>query len=106
MKSPLFIFLLLLSLSGCSLIYSYSDNLPQRVDQWIIENKYNVALNTISYIKPSHKNYRILQKKKKIIQEKMIAYENMAIVKSTKLSKQGEWIKAFMLRLINIANYY
>ena len=97
MKSPLFIFLLLLSLSGCSLIYSYSDNLPQRVDQWIIENKYNVALNTISYIKPSHKNYRILQKKKKIIQEKMIAYENMAIVKSTTLSKQGEWIKAFML---------
>ena len=97
MKSPLFIFLLLLSLSGCSLIYSYSDNLPQRVDQWIIENKYNVALKTISYIKPSHKNYRILQKKKKIIQEKMIAYENMAIVKSTKLSKQGEWIKAFML---------
>ena len=53
MKSPFFAIVLALSLSGCSLIYSYSDNLPQRVDQWIIDNKYNVALNTISYIKPS-----------------------------------------------------
>ena len=97
MKSPFFAIVLALSLSGCSLIYSYSDNLPQRVDQWIIDNKYNVALNTISYIKPSHKNYRILQKKKKIIQEKMVAYENIAIKKSTKLSTQGEWIKAFKL---------
>ena len=97
MKLPFFTILLALSLSGCSLIYSYSDNLPQRVDQWIIDNKYNTALNTIHYIKPTHKNYRSLQKKKKIIHEKMAAYENMAIIKSTKLSKQGEWIKAFKL---------
>lgn len=96
MKSH-FLSILLLSLSGCSLIYSYSDNLPQRVDQWILDNKYNVALNTISYIKPTHKNYRFLQKKKKTIQEKMAAYENMVVNKSTKLTVQGEWIKAFKL---------
>ena len=97
MKSPFFTILLALSLSGCSLIYSYSDNLPQRVDQWIIDNKYNVALNTISYIKPSHKSYRILQKKKKNIQEKMFSYENKVIKKSTQLSAKGEWNKAFKL---------
>ena len=97
MKLPFFTVLLALSLSGCSLIYSYSDNLPQRVDQWAIDNKYSLALNTISYIKPTHKNYRLLQKKKKTIQEKMAAYVNMVINKSIKLSEQGEWIKAFKL---------
>ena len=110
MKPLLLSVLFALSLSGCSLIYSYSDNLPQRVDQWIIDNKYNVALNTISYIKPTHRNYRILQKKKKIAQEKMAAYENVAINKSIKLSEQGEWIKAFKLidqtsqNLLNVTN--
>ena len=97
MKLSFLTILLTLSLSGCALIYSYSDNLPQRVDQWTADNKYSLALNTISYIKPTHKNYRLLQKKKKTIQEKMAAYENMVMNKSTKLSEQGEWIKAFKL---------
>ena len=97
MKLSFFTILLALSLSGCALLYSYSDNLPQRVDQWTSDNKYSLALNSISYIKPTHKNYRLLQKKKKTIQEKMTIYENMSIDKSTRLSEQGEWIKAFNL---------
>lgn len=96
MKTPLFI-LLTLSISGCSLIYSYSDNLSQRVDMWVTEKKYNVALKTISYIKPNHKDYRLLQRQKEIIKQKMISYENAAIEKSTQLSSQGEWIKALKL---------
>ena len=110
MKPPFFIILFALSLSGCSLIYSYSDNLPQRVDQWAADNKYSLALNTISYIKPTHKNYSSLQKKKNIIQDKMATYENMVINKSKKLSEQGEWIKAFNLideaspNLLDLAN--
>ena len=101
MKTPLFI-LLTLSISGCSLIYSYSDNLPQRVDTWVTENKYNIALNTINYVKPEHKDYRLLQKQKNIIEQKMIDYENAAIEKSTQLSAQGEWIKA--LNLLDVAS--
>lgn len=45
-------------------MYSYSDNLPQQINQWIAEKKYNTALNTISHIKPSHKDYRVIQRKK------------------------------------------
>ena len=97
MKIHFLLIIIPLSLSGCSLIYSYSDNLPQRLEQWEKEKKFNIALNTINHIKPTHRNYRQLQQKKKIIIKKMAAYEKMAIKKSTQLSKQGEWLKALQL---------
>lgn len=110
MKIRFFLLFLSLSFSGCSLIYSYSDNLPQRLNQWMAEKKYNVALNTISYIKPTHKDYRIIQQKKKIILKQIVSYENRAIEKSTQLALQGDWIKALKLldevakNLINTKN--
>lgn len=97
MKFPFFLILITFHLSGCSLLYSYSDNLPQRLDQWMAEKKYNVALNTIDYIKPSNKDYRIIQKKKTIIIKNMNIYENSSIKKSTRLAKQGYWLKALEL---------
>lgn len=97
MKIRFFILSLALSLSGCSLIYSYSDNLPQRINKWIAEKKYSTALNTINFIQPDHKNYRVIQQKKKLILSKIIPYENNAIEKSTKLTQQGNWLLAFKL---------
>jgi len=97
MKIRFFLLFLSLSFSGCALIYSYSDDLPQRIDQWIAEKKYNVALDTISYIKRTHKDYRVIQQKKKLILKKIISYENMAIEKSSRLAKKGHWLKAFKL---------
>lgn len=103
MKNPFLLILLSLSFSGCTLLYSYDDNLPQRLDQWINEKKYNTALNTIDYIKSDHKDYRIIQEKKKLIVKKMNNYESMAIEKSTLLASQGDWLKAFKL-LKEVAN--
>ena len=97
MKISFYSILLALSLNGCALIYSYSDNLPQRIDQWTLDNKYSLALDTIGYIKPNHKNYRLLQKKKKTILKKMFNYESGVITKSSQLAQQGEWIKAIKL---------
>ena len=97
MNTRFILILLSLTFSGCSLLYSYSDNLPQRIESWVAENKYNTALNTIDYIKPTHKDYRIIQNKKKIIKKQMIDYENMAIEKSNFLASQGDWIKAINL---------
>jgi len=99
MKKRFFLFLLFLSISlgGCSLIHSYSDNLPQRIDQWIAEKKYNIALNTIDYVKPTHKNYHLIRQKKKRILKLIISYENTAIEKSNEFSSQGRWIDAFKL---------
>ena len=97
MNTRFLLILLSLSFSGCSLLYSYSDDLPQRLDQWTAEKKYNVALNTIDYIKPTHKDYRITQRKKKLIVKQMNSYERAAIEKSTLLANHGNWIKAFEL---------
>jgi len=97
MKIRFFLLFLSISLGGCSLIYSHSDNLPQRIDQWIIEKKYSVALNTIDYVKPAHQNYHLIQKKKKRILKLIISYENDAIEKSNQFSSQGRWIDAFKL---------
>ncbi len=97
MNKQFLLILLSLSFSGCSLLYSYSDNLPQRLDQWVSEKKYNVALNTIDYIKPDHKDYRTIQVKKKLIKKQMNAYESTAIEKSTLLASKGNWIKALKL---------
>lgn len=97
MKLRILLLISTLSFSGCALLYSYSENLPQRIDGWVAEKKYNTALNTISYIKSNHKDYRIIKRKKVIIQQKMLSYEKAAIEKSMQLSSQGEWVKAFNL---------
>lgn len=83
--------------TGCSLIYSYSDNLPQRIDSWIKEKNYRTALSTINYIQPGHKSYKVIQGKKNIVLKQAAAYENEAIEKSSRLANQGEWIQAFNL---------
>lgn len=101
MNTRFILILLSLSISGCTLLYSYSENLPQRLDQWTSKNKYSVALNTIDHIKPDHKDYRIIQKKKEIIVEKMNTYEQNTIKESSALANQGNWVKAFSL--LNIA---
>lgn len=97
MKIRLFLILQILSVSGCSLIYSYSDNLPQRIDQWVEEKKYRTALNTINHIQPNHKKYRLIQRKKKLILAKIIAYEKKAIEKSKQLANRGDWLVAISL---------
>lgn len=97
MKNRFLLILLSLSFSGCSLLYSYDDNLPQRLDQWASEKKYNIALNTIDHIKPAHKDYLVIQEKKKRITKQMNNYEKMAIKESTLLASKGNWLKALKL---------
>ena len=97
MKTRIFLLFLSVTFSGCSLIYSYSDNVPERINQLVSENKFNTALDTIDYIKPNHKNYRSLQHKKNLILKQMLAYEKKAISKSIEFIEHGEWIKAINL---------
>ena len=52
MNTRFILILLSLTFSGCTLLYSYSDNLPQRIERWVAEKKYNTALYTIDYITP------------------------------------------------------
>ena len=97
MKKIILLLTVPLFINGCSLIYSYSDDLPQRLSQWENDNKYSLALNTISHIKPGHKDYSLIQKKKKNLLAKMDKYEQTTIEKSQQLSHQGEWLSALQL---------
>ena len=95
MKNKIFIILLLPFLSGCSLLYSHDDTLPQRINQWVLNGKYKTALNAIAYIEPNHKYYNALQQQKREILQYLINYESDAIIKSNQLARQGRWLVAF-----------
>ena len=94
MKLYIALLLVVASLSGCSLIYSYDSNITQRVKQWIKEENYIIALDTIKHIGPTHPHYRILQTKKIIILQRLNKLEQRAIKDSNILAKQGEWLLA------------
>jgi len=94
MKNSFITIPFLLLINGCSLLYSYDDNLPQRINQWIEEGKFKTALNTINYIDSNHKQYRVVQQQKKKITQYLINYENDAIIKSNQLANQGNWLIA------------
>ena len=95
MKLISILLLIALSVSGCSLIYSYSDNLPQDINQWIKQKKYKQALNTIEYIKPDHKDYNKIQRQKKLILSQIKSYQQQTITESSQLADKGEWLSAF-----------
>lgn len=103
MKSIVFLLFFTLTFSGCSLIYSYSDNLPEQINQWNSLKRYKLALDTIDHISPDHKDYKILQKKKKSILKLANKYEKEGLKKTKKLADNGEWILAFK-NLDGIAN--
>lgn len=94
MKKLILILTVPFFINGCSLIYSYSEDLPQRLSQWENENKFSLALNTISHIKPGHKDYTLIQKKKKSLIANMAKYEQAIIEKSIQLVNEGEWLNA------------
>ncbi len=104
MKLRFILILLPALLSGCSLIYSYSDNLPQKINEWISNKDYKTALETISYIRPGHKYYALMQRKKLIIKTQIEKYESRVISRTEKLVEKGEWLAA--LRLLDEAEQH
>ncbi|MFK5913488.1 MAG: hypothetical protein QM484_03865 [Woeseiaceae bacterium] len=96
-KHLIFIILVSMSFSGCTLIYSYSDDLPNKINLWVKEKDYKTALETIEHIQPKHKYYKRVQRQKKSILEQVKKYKISAIETSHTLVKNGEWIKAIEL---------
>lgn len=97
MKTRIAFIFLSVIINGCSFIYSHSENLTQRINQWVMDKRYNIALETINHIKPTHKDYRILQQKKTLIKKQMKSYEISAIENSGQMVEKGNWIQAFTL---------
>jgi hypothetical protein len=59
---------LVLFTSGCALLYTFDDQLEQRIDTWIQQQEYGKALATLEYVRPTHAKYdRLLKKKQQIL---------------------------------------
>lgn len=92
-------------LSGCAFLYTFDSDLEQRVDGWIAEHHYAMALDTLDQVRPSHPQYAALQKKKLHIMTLIQQYEEETVQKSRNLVKQHQWLEAdevFTAALLNI----
>lgn len=94
MKRYITLLLIIIHLNGCSLIYSYDSNLAQRVQQWMSEENYITALDTINRIPPAHPQYHNLQINKHEILKRLDKLERQTIKDSKYLAKKGDWLLA------------
>jgi len=86
-----------LLLSNCAYLHSFDANLPEKVDQWIEEQNYQKALNTLEHVKPGNDNYALLMQKKKQILRLADNLEKKTIISANRLIAQNEWYKASQL---------
>ena len=92
--SVLVLFLIIITLNGCSLIYSHDSNIAQRVQQWMDEENYITAIETINRIPATHPQYHKLQINKREILKRLNKLEQQTIKDSRSLANQGEWLLA------------
>lgn len=81
-------------LSGCAFIYTLDSDLEQRVDGWIAQHQYTLALDTLNQVSPSHPQFAILQKKKLHVIALIQQYEEETVQKTRLLVKQHQWLEA------------
>ena len=87
------IFLSLL-LHGCAYLHSFNAELPQQVDEWAAAHEYGKALDTLSYVSKTHKQYALLQKKKHKIMLQAREFEQDQHLAAKKMEQRGKWHKA------------
>lgn len=86
--------LLILSLHGCAFIHAFDSELPQQIDQWVADNEYAKALDTLDYVSKSHKQYSLLMNKKHRILLQAKEYENHSYALAQQAEKNLDWNKA------------
>ncbi len=75
---PLILFNILM-LPGCALVNSFDEDLNSQIDQWVKQHDYSKALDTISYVRKSHPQYKLLQKRKKKIEMAALNFEKIKL---------------------------
>ncbi|MDZ7662380.1 hypothetical protein [Thiohalophilus sp.] len=86
-----------LLLSNCAYLHSFDANLPEKIDQWVEEEKYQKALNTLEHVKPDNDNYALLMRKKEQILHLADKLEQETIASANRLVARNEWHKASQL---------
>lgn len=99
------LFTLILLLQGCAYLHSLNSELPQQIDEWVAANEYGKALDTLSYVSKTHKQYALLQKKKHSILLKAKEYEHNQHLSAQNMEHNGEWYKAELIYISALDKY-
>jgi len=85
------------SLSNCAYVYSKSDNVAVKVKELANLERYGLALETLSFIEPTHFNYVFLMSEKKRISILADNYEEKALKQASKYAKGKNWADALSI---------
>lgn len=86
--------LALLGLSGCANYYAMRWDTAELVDQWVAQQEYGKALETLHNVSPSRKDYPQLRAKLAEVTVKAKRYEEAVIAKSNALQESRHWADA------------
>lgn len=95
--SLVLLFLVQLSLTGCAYYHALDSNLPHQIDVWVEQQEYGLALQTLGFIKPSHRNYDLLIEKREAILLLAKQLERTTIQQTDSLIGKSEWHQAHLL---------
>lgn len=90
----LLVILLALGNSGCALLYSFDDNLNEKIDNWLKDEEYGKASDALTYIRESHPQYAQLQNKKAIVEKRAKLYEQQQLAAIQSHMQKHEWQQA------------
>ena len=96
------LFFLISLLQGCAYLHSLSSDLPQKIDQWVAEQEYGKALETLSHVPRTHKNFSLLQKKRHAILLQAKDFELNQHLAAQVKEKQGHTAKTEQYRQVSL----
>lgn len=80
--------------NGCAFLYTFDDQLEQRIDAWIAQQEYGKALTTLEQLRPTHVHYDQLQKKKQHILTLSKSFAEDTLRRAQQLTKNNQWQEA------------
>lgn len=81
-------------IGGCAFLYTFDDQLEQRIDTWIAQQEYSKALDTLEYIRPTHAKYNQLLKKKQHILALSKTFVDDTLRRAQQHTKNHQWHEA------------
>ncbi len=90
-----FVFLALLG--GCAYLDAKRGDLDSRIAQWVAQEQYGRALETLRYVEPDHPRYAALMRQRQRIDRLARRFEQRTVRKARGLVERGDWHEAAMV---------
>ncbi len=80
-----------LQLLGCANIHAVRPDVGKQIEQWVQEDEYGKALETIDAVKPKHPDYALLQRQRPQIERAARDYEMAVLREGRRLMQAEQW---------------